>query len=801
MLKLLTCVQGHFWEVAQPSDNGDAPNAASMHCPVCGSAADELPLIDLAPSEPPPVPPPATPVPRPQPLLDTRGDPVVAGYEILAALGKNKKGVLLYRAKQQLINRTVLLKVVLARDDVGQTAWGGLRGEANALARLTHPNIPQIHEVGERDRQLFYNVVELFEGVPLPDKIQGKPVPPVEAAKFIENIARAVHYAHEQGIVHRSLQPANMLVEAKANVPLSQWAFQIDGFGLAGRPFEGDVNDIELQGKLPQYLSPEQAWGYAKDIGPCSDVYTLGVILSELLVGKPPFRGERASEIIEQVRSRPATSPRTINMRVPTDLDAICRKCLQKPPRKRYASALELADDLRRYLDGMPIKAHDNGLATRLFLWAGRRPALAFIVVLLGMMFCSTLIAFLIGVVQGEGDNRHGNQTFNNQALTQLEINNARAEVKKAREDEKLLGYYHDIARADATINEGRLNDAQLLLNSMAPTFRQWEWHYLIRKAKNGPTTTFQPAAIRDIVSLAFSPDGRGLAVAGTSAINPGHGVVSILDTFSGMQRQIFDLGDGLPQDIAFGPPDSQQLAILSDRAPQIPNQNPQGQLDVYNFARPWEHFPSIANVSGRSVAYSPDGNYLAVGSPEGRARLYSAMSGALLQADHAPAPPNKYPARVAFSADSQRLAASHGSAVYVMGVVVADDRGFLQGNGNVTTLAYAPDDRLATGYDEGTVNIWNAALQTKHTLHYTGTKIERVLFAADGKRLAVLARNLVGNKPPVLHWYEAVSYRELLTVTDLPNQVTAIAMDGEGRRLAVATATEVRLYGEPAQR
>src|SRR5262249_9813279 len=154
-------------------------------------------------------------------------------------------------------------------------------------------NVPKIYEAGERDRQLFYNVVEYCDGVPLSEWAQGRPVPPRQAAKFVEDVARAVHAAHEQGVVHRGLKPSSILVEAGADKPVDRHAFKVVDFGLAGRPVEGDINDVELQGKLPHYLAPEQAWGYARDIGPCSDVYALGVVLYELLAGRLPFRGER----------------------------------------------------------------------------------------------------------------------------------------------------------------------------------------------------------------------------------------------------------------------------------------------------------------------------------------------------------------------------------------------------------------------------------------------------------------------------------------------------------------------------
>jgi serine/threonine protein kinase/WD40 repeat protein len=791
MLKLLTCVQGHFWEVAQPSDNGEASDPAAFRCPVCGAPADELPLLDLAPSdvssaitvEPPPA-------PKAPPLLDAKGLPVVSGYDILEALGKNKKGVLVYRAKQVLINRLVLLKVVLAKDDVGQIAWGALRGEANTLAKLAHPNIPQIHEVGERERQLFYNIVELFEGVPLSEKLQGKPVPPMQAAKFVENVARAVHFAHEHGVVHRGLKPASLLVETADGQRLDQWTFKIDDFGLAGRPIEGDINDVELQGKLPHYLAPEQAWGYAKDIGSCSDVYALGVLLYELLAGRPPFRGERASEIIEQIRSRPPTPPRDVNRRVPTDLDAICRKCLQKPPRKRYASALALADDLRRYQDGLPVQAHDNGPGTRLFLWMRRRPAMAFILLLLCMMFFSTLLAFAIGLSQGDSDSDRYNAALRDMNTAKSDANNARLERNQAVEREKLANYYQEILLA-ATLNEGRLE----ILNRCPMAYRQWEWHYL---ANNQPVQQFKPE-IKAIVTVAFSPDGKWLVVAGDNP-KTGAGVVYLLDAASGRVQDKHDIANGHVQDVAFSP-DSLSLAILYDDGP--PNVNLH-HLDVYNVQ--WRGAPQLSLAMGRatSVAYSPNGLYLALGGSDGQPWLLNASDGSsVIRGSFGRLPQwafGQQKVRVAFGNASQLLAVwdSQSGAVAVYDVASGANlgpHGFPPPT--ATSLSFASEERIALGCSDKTVHFWDKTLQERQTspLHYK-TNVEQVLFSRDGQRLAVLTKKGDATKPPVLHWYDGTTLREILAVTDLPNQVNAIALDKQGRRLAVATATDVRIYG-----
>ena len=293
----------------------------------------------------------------------------IPGYEILGELGRGGMGVV-YKARQLALKRVVALMMVLDGAHAGAARLARFRAEAEAVAKLQHPNIVQVYEVGEVGGRPYFSL-EFVEGGSLDRKVKGTTLPPREAAALVEKMARAMHVVHQQGIVHRDLKPANVLLTADGTPKITDFGLAKDLGSASGQTASGAVMGT------PSYMAPEQAGGKAEEIGPLSDVYALGAILYELLVGRPPYKGATVMETLLQVTRDEPVAPSLLVAKVPAELETICLKCLEKAPRKRYESAEHLAMELRRYLNGEPILARPITAWQRGVKWSWRNPAVA----------------------------------------------------------------------------------------------------------------------------------------------------------------------------------------------------------------------------------------------------------------------------------------------------------------------------------------------------------------------------------------------------------------------------------------
>jgi formylglycine-generating enzyme required for sulfatase activity len=315
--------------------------------------------------------------------------PEVPGYEVLGLLGHGGMGVV-YRARQVQANRLVALKMIRAVEHASPAERLRFQIETEAVARLQHPHIVQLYEAGEVRGQPFFSL-EFCDGGTLTQQLKKQRPSPREAAALIETLARAMHYAHLRGVVHRDLKPGNVLLAGAERVA------KITDFGLAKR-IDAEARDVSQSGAImgtAAYMAPEQAAGKVRDTGPAADVYALGALLYQCLTGRPSFDGPQHLVLVSVLNDEPVP-PSRLATKVPADLETICLKCLSKEPARRYASAEELANDLRRFQAGEPIRARPVGAVERTWKWARRRPAAA---ALLGVVLLALVGLTVLSVV------------------------------------------------------------------------------------------------------------------------------------------------------------------------------------------------------------------------------------------------------------------------------------------------------------------------------------------------------------------------------------------------------------------
>jgi len=358
------------------------------------------------------------------------GMPVIPGYEVFEEMARGGQAIV-FKARHIRLDRLVALKMMRGGAAVGTEEHARFRREAEAVARLKHPNIVQIHDIGEAASS-SYLALEFVSGGTLKQKIATAPQSPEASAALLETLARAMHWAHERGIIHRDLKPHNVLMTEEGTPKIAD-------FGISKR-LDQDAGQTSTGAILgtPAYMAPEQAAGGSRSVGRAADIYSLGAILYELLAGRLPFSGENHLEILDKVRYQEPEALSAIRRGMPHDLETICLKCLRKEPSRRYATAADLAEDLRRFLAREPILARPVGAFERACLWARRRPVIAAMlasIVLLLVAGSSVSVYFAVAAAkEARNAERSATEAHRREIdarLKEKEANDAKAELEQ----------------------------------------------------------------------------------------------------------------------------------------------------------------------------------------------------------------------------------------------------------------------------------------------------------------------------------------------------------------------------------
>jgi len=725
-------------------------------------------------------------------------------YHIAAEVGRGAFG-LVFRAYDERLDRGVALKVL--RPELAASLADRTRFEAEArkAAAVCHDHVVAIHQVGNTPGfALPYFVMEYIDGEALSSRIRREgALPPREAALIVRQAALGIAAAHARGLVHRDVKPSNILLERVSSKA------KVTDFGLA-RSLDSRTERVTQSGAMVgtlEYMSPEQI--VAPQRVDCrTDVFGLGVVLYEELTGEPPFRG-LGHMVLQRVVHEEPRAPRRLNDLIPADLETICLCCLRKEPEKRYADAAALAEDLRCFLAGEPIRARPVGTLERAVKWARRRPAIA---ALLSVVVVVTALGF--GLVTWQWRQAEAAR---------------RGEANKA-EELRIKNYTRSIALAASELNSGNVGRAAELLDESPEEQRHWEWRYLKRLSQFRPVAPLPsgeriglghaadlasspadgrllaaPSGPRDVkiwdvttgravrtlsghdgrvLRLAFSPDGRLLA---SGSEDKTVKVWEVTDATAGRLLSTCT-HDGWVYGLAFSPDGRYLASAGEDNRVKVWETRKLGDATT---AAPFRNFPGCF-IQKRlvNVAFSPDGRFLASGGEENSVKVWDVATGRevhTLRGRH-----TEPVFSVAFSPDGRRLASKSWDGLVIVWDLAAGRPAFPplgRGDGAASTawsMAFSPDGRrlaVGGGHRNGTVTIYDALTgQISHTLRGQTERIVCVAFSPDGRRLASASAD------KSMRIWDTETGEELLALRGHKDLVGRVLFDSRGWRLASAS-------------
>jgi WD40 repeat protein len=763
--------------------------------------------------------------------------PSIPGYEILGELGRGGMGIV-YKARQISLNRTVALKMVLAGQFASAVDVQRFRTEAEAAAHLDHPHIVPIYEVGQHEGHHYFSM-KPFEGGSLADHLQRFLRDPRAAAQLLVRVARAVHYAHQRGVLHRDLKPGNILLDSHGQP-------HVTDFGLAKR-VEGDKRLTQTGAIVgtPGYMAPEQARS-EKVLTTAVDVYSLGAILYVLLTGRPPFQAGTPLDTVLQVLENEPLRPRKLNPRADRDLETICLKCLEKDPQRRYGSAEALADDAERWTVGEPILARPSSVLEQTIKWAKRRPAIA---ALVGALMVVALIGFVLvtwkwneatverdRAQQAERDaaERAAEEALAKQkAFDALQlVEREKQETQKQLHRADMALYVNRITLAQRLLADLDVGKAERVLDTCQENLRHWEYRYLYRLCRNRMRTFRVPKG--GAHHVIFSPDGQHLA------FRTDDGAVKVWDARTGQEKLSLKIRPSKTTRLMYQPnlaysPDGQRIAsIAEDKV-----------VKVWDALTGEEKLTLRHEDEVNSVAFSPDGRNLATALTStvilwdaktgqeahplffipGATDIAFAAGGRYLAAARIPLTwirvwdvqedkskvtiraTDDWLVSMAISPDGKRVAtgSAHLLRRDAMAAVGGDQPAFDPFRpGRVIVwdvdtgrellnfeahpmpamdLAFSPDgSRLATAGFDSAVKLWD--VQTGHatlTLKGHGAPVHRITFRSDGKRLASVSQD------QTLRVWEVTPSLESLSLQGHSAAVIGVAINPERTRVAAA--------------